>query len=109
MKKPVTKETAQKWLNKQITAAKSMAIPFNLDKKTVVEVCGVPRRELHIYDARIVQKLAEFLELPFEVHDPWTEDYPDQVEVTFVYNDWRIFGLASRKEFYNEKTENADQ
>lgn len=106
--KTVTKEMAQKWLDKQIRTAKSMAIKLNLDKNTVVEICGVPRQELHIYDARIVQKLAEFLELPFEKHDPWHEQYPDNIEISFMYNGWRIFGLATRMEFYNEKTEVTD-
>lgn len=106
--KEVTKESAMKWLDKQIATAKNMAIKFRLDKDTTIEVCNAPTNELHMFRARNVKKLAEFLEVPYEVHDPWCEDYSDHVEVSFMYNGWRIFGIDIREVFYDEKAEVTD-
>ena len=108
MKKPVTKEMVQKWLDKKIATAKAMATEIRLNDGTTIEMCGVLHNELHIYKAGNVQKLAEFLEIPFEINDPWDERYPDDVEVAFIYKDWRIFGLDNRKEFYHEEAEVTD-
>lgn len=109
--KYATKESAMKWLDQQIAAEERRNKRIYLSKDVEIGVCGVattPNEGIHIYQARNAVKLANLIEVEYEIHDPWCEQFTDRIEVQFYYRGWRFHGIDMKEEWENEKAEIAD-